>query len=178
MTDEMLVRSAEESPWRAAEHGPNGKLMQTYVWHKGLCYFVSTIDRDSSAVLAPGRYAETMVWEYDFAVGKRLGLVSQGDAAQGSIRVHQDICETLFKGGLKALEPREPKYRVRHPNGSLVDVRADMVAPKAEEDCAHTLVMPESTLTVIDPYKAKCRVCYEFFDLPLVPTAQNGEPQV
>lgn len=36
-----------------------------------------------------------------------------------------------------------------------------------EAECAHTLMMPESTLTVIDPFKAKCRVCYEFFDLPL-----------
>lgn len=45
--------------------------------------------------------------------------------------------------------------------------RASRLPEEPEAECAHTLVMPESTLTVIDPFKAKCRVCYEFFDLPL-----------
>lgn len=35
------------------------------------------------------------------------------------------------------------------------------------ESYVHNLIDCVSTLVVIDPYKAKCRVCYDFFDLPL-----------
>lgn len=42
---------------------PTNKIAQTYVWSEGKRYFVSTINRASSAMCAPGDYAETMVWE-------------------------------------------------------------------------------------------------------------------
>jgi hypothetical protein len=61
-------------------------------------------------------------------------------------------------------------------------VRAVVAAVRGamEPSCFHTLVMPESTLTVIDPFKAKCRVCYEFFDLPLdgPQSSENGNGDV
>jgi hypothetical protein len=45
-----------------------------------------------------------------------------------------------------------------------------------EPECVHNLVESVSTLRVIDPYKAKCRVCYEFFDLPLQPEKASAPP--
>jgi hypothetical protein len=43
---------------------------------------------------------------------------------------------------------------------------------KADE-CHHTLIASISTLIVIDPYKAKCRVCYNFFDLTLTSQSED-----
>lgn len=53
--------------------------------------------------------------------------------------------------------------------------------PFSEEtkpDCVHNLIDCVSTLTVIDPYKAKCRICYEFFDLPLDGPQSSGNGTV
>jgi hypothetical protein len=33
-------------------------------------------------------------------------------------------------------------------------------------ECQHDLLKPDTTIEVIDPWKAKCKVCIEFFDLP------------
>jgi hypothetical protein len=62
------------------------KVMQSYVWHDGKCFFVSTIDRQSSAALSQGgTYAETLVWDYDYEKRERGALVGQGEGATGSI---------------------------------------------------------------------------------------------
>lgn len=34
-----------------------------------------------------------------------------------------------------------------------------------EPECQHDLLKPNTTIEVIDPWKAKCKVCIEFFDL-------------
>lgn len=60
---------------------PNVRVAETMVDAHGRHYRVSTINRDSSAVLCPGRYAETIV----FCEGK---IVDQGEAAEFSRRTH------------------------------------------------------------------------------------------
>jgi Lar family restriction alleviation protein len=35
------------------------------------------------------------------------------------------------------------------------------------DECQHDLQKPDNTIFVIDAHKAKCAVCYNFFDLPL-----------
>ncbi len=40
----------------------NNKIAQSYIWHEGKRYFVSTIERDASAIDYRSRYNETIVW--------------------------------------------------------------------------------------------------------------------
>lgn len=47
-------------------------------------------------------------------------------------------------------------------------------AQKANEHCQHDLLKPDTTIEVIDPWKAKCKVCIEFFDLPGRPSSSEG----
>ncbi len=89
---------------RLAEQRVSAPLIQSYVWHEDQCYSVSTIDRDSSAAAAPGRYAETMVWEFDWEKRERGALVKQGDGPESRIGVHLAICVELFENGLKGLQ--------------------------------------------------------------------------
>ena len=76
------------------------KLAQTYVWHKGMRYFVSTIDRDSSSALG-GRYAETMVWEWPFGC-PRGSIVAQDEHTEGSLFAHMLMVERIRAGQLEA----------------------------------------------------------------------------
>jgi hypothetical protein len=74
-------------------------IIQSYVWHGGKCFFVSTINRRSPAAAAYGAiYAETMAWDY--ASGKRGALVYQPDACQDSMRGHFAMCERMRADGL------------------------------------------------------------------------------
>ena len=76
------------------------KVMQSYVWHEGKCFFVSTINRASSAALAYGSiYAETMAWEYDYEKRECGGLVGQGEGLTGSIHTHVAMCKQLSNSG-------------------------------------------------------------------------------
>lgn len=49
---------------------------------------------------------------------------------------------------------------------------AEIPAPRAtskspaDPECQHDLLKPDTTIEVIDKWKAKCKVCIEFFDLP------------
>lgn len=82
----------------------DNEVIKTYVWHEGVCFFVSTIERDSSSPEG-GRFNETMVWEYDFERKERSPLISWQDwAFKGSIATHQRVVEKLFDSGLKGLE--------------------------------------------------------------------------
>ena len=54
------------------------RIIKTYVWHGDKCFFVSTINRESSAAILPAlRYNETMVWEYNW--GAPAGEDPRGD---------------------------------------------------------------------------------------------------
>ncbi len=72
--------------------------LKSYVWHDEKCYFVSTIERDSSAAYYPMRYFETLVWEYDWQTTERgeiVGHYGNGDA----FRQHMKACEDFYRNG-------------------------------------------------------------------------------
>jgi len=75
------------------------KIIQSFVWYKDKRYFVSTIERDSSADLGPRRYNETIVWEW--AENKNRGeMLTQESDSQGSIKMHNEICLKLYNNGV------------------------------------------------------------------------------
>lgn len=80
------------------EMRPDARLIKTYVWHGDDCYFVSTIDRDSSSPLG-GRFAETIVWAYDWEARQRGALLWTDYAAEGSIKTHQAMVEAIHRNG-------------------------------------------------------------------------------
>lgn len=83
----------------------NVPLISTYVRHGEKWFFVSTIDRDSSATASDRRYSETLVWEWDYAKRKTGALLWQGAGWEKSIRVHQACVERIHATG----SPEEPE---------------------------------------------------------------------
>lgn len=79
------------------------RIIKTYVWHGEKCFFVSTIERDSSADEGPRRYNETLVWEYDWEKGERGKMIDQLGDHKGSISVHQKAVEMLHETGEASL---------------------------------------------------------------------------
>lgn len=76
----------------------NERKLKSYVWHGDKCYFVSTIERDSSATGYPFRFHETLVWEYDWQTNERgewVGQYGDGDA----FRQHMKACEDFYRNG-------------------------------------------------------------------------------
>lgn len=74
-------------------------LAQTYARHGNKWFYVSTVNRDSSAVEFNSRYAETLVWEYD-PTTKFLGkLIGQFEDTENEITRHQDVVVKLHKTG-------------------------------------------------------------------------------
>ena len=70
-------------------------LAQTYIKR----FFVSTIDRDSSSLLGPDRYSETLVWEWDRATRERGSIVYQGGTSQGSLFEHFAVVKRIHETG-------------------------------------------------------------------------------
>ena len=83
------------------------RVIKTYVWYGDQCFFVSTITRDSSAMLAPGLYNETLVWEYDWDNREQKGLIHQAGCPKDSIFKHQEIVNLLYKTGKPEKEEQE-----------------------------------------------------------------------
>ncbi len=83
------------------------RVIKTYVWHKGVCFFVSTIERDSSAMGGPRRFNETLVWRYDYEKRERGAQCFQAEDRPGSIVAHQRTVEAIHDVGEKAFEERE-----------------------------------------------------------------------
>lgn len=80
---------------------PDQRVIKSYVWHKDKCFFISTINRDSSALAAYGRrYAETLAWEYDFEKSERIEIVGQDEGVEGSITKHMLMCQRLHDTGI------------------------------------------------------------------------------
>lgn len=76
------------------------KLIQTHCYTEFGDFFVSTINRQSSAIESyDHRYAETMVWEWNESTRERGDLIGQGEGSEYCIRRHQSIVESLFKWG-------------------------------------------------------------------------------
>lgn len=80
----------------------NQTLVQTYVRHNDQFFFISTIDRDSSA-MDGGRYAETLVWNYNLETRLAEALVGQFEGTEGTIAKHQQVVVGLFEQGIKYL---------------------------------------------------------------------------
>lgn len=74
-------------------------IIKSYVWHGEKCFYVSTVDRDSSAMLGPTRFAETIVWEFDWKTNERGALIHMDEGCRGGIRVHLRVCERIHNTG-------------------------------------------------------------------------------
>ena len=79
----------------------NEPVIKSYVWHGKDCFFVSTINRASSAALAYGStYAETLVWRFDWSIKDRVGGILYSESGStGSINKHVKVCEQLHANG-------------------------------------------------------------------------------
>lgn len=105
--------SPEERPLRGASNIKGKRVyvrdcsvIKTYVWHKDQCFFVSTIERDSSAMVSPPiRYNETIVWQYDYNKQERGEIIYMGEDRSGSIKTHSRMCGDLFMYGYVCEEP-------------------------------------------------------------------------
>lgn len=74
------------------------RSIKTFIWHGEQCFFVSTIDRDSSSDFG-GRFAETIIWLYDWAKKERGALISQTTDSEGSIREHMRQVAAIHETG-------------------------------------------------------------------------------
>ena len=79
--------------------GTDDRVVKTYVWHKEKCFFVSTIERESSAAYSLSRYNETMVWEYNWDKRERGNILFQDGGPRGQIHFHNIIVQRLFDTG-------------------------------------------------------------------------------
>lgn len=78
------------------------RLLKTFVWHEGHCFFVSTIERDSSAAISPPpRYAETRVSQYDWdtATNGEMLYLGSGELGHNPWRQHMEFVEALWRHG-------------------------------------------------------------------------------
>jgi hypothetical protein len=90
------------------------RVIKSYVWHLDECYFVSTIDRDSSSIHG-GRFAETLVWPFDWDARERIGGSSHGEyASEGSIRGHLITCQNLRNTGCPETPDEYPGEMCEH----------------------------------------------------------------
>lgn len=75
-------------------------LVQTYVWHGDKVFFVSTINRVSSAALANGAtYSETLVWDCGANAGDKRRLIGSDSHLTDSIYAHQRMVQRIFDTG-------------------------------------------------------------------------------
>lgn len=78
----------------------NKTLAQTYVWRDGKGFFVSTINRQSSAQFGYNHiYAETLVWEWDRESKQRGKMIGQDEHCEDSLFAHQRMVQRLFDTG-------------------------------------------------------------------------------
>lgn len=73
--------------------------IQSYVHHVDKCFFISTIERDSSAMLGPGRYNETIVWNFDPVKRERGAMIHTDEDFSGSLRTHFKLCQEYYFDG-------------------------------------------------------------------------------
>lgn len=82
----------------------NDRVVKTYVWHGEECFFVSTVERDSSAIEGASRFNETLVWEFKWDKNERGRIIFQAEAPVGSIATHQRTVDAIHEVGRKAFE--------------------------------------------------------------------------
>jgi len=77
----------------------NEKLVQTYVKHEDQWFFVSTINRESSASESPGfEYAETIAWKIAHDNTRQEMLDIRTDM-RNHIQTHLNYIHSLFEFG-------------------------------------------------------------------------------
>jgi hypothetical protein len=78
------------------------KVAQSYIHHNGERFFISTIERESSALLAYGaRYNETIVWKWNEGEPEReQKILIMESGITGSIKTHLEVCEKIFRNGI------------------------------------------------------------------------------
>ena len=73
--------------------------LKTYAWHGDKCFFVSTIERDSSAMVhPPPRFNETLVWDYDYATSVKAEIVAMAGGGP-AFDQHFEVCRQLCAHG-------------------------------------------------------------------------------
>lgn len=86
---------------------PSSDIIKSYVSHCDRHFFVSTIDRASSAYDGPARYNETIVWEWNYRTRERGELLWQAGDSSGSLHEHFRICEAYHRTGCAPQEVTE-----------------------------------------------------------------------
>lgn len=74
------------------------RIMQSYLYRDGKCFFVSTINRESSSMLG-GTYAETFVWDCEPNSHVRGAFLWQGEGGTDSIHTHLKVCQRIAATG-------------------------------------------------------------------------------
>lgn len=82
-----------------SEYTPDEPLARSYIRHGDEWFYVSTIDRDSSAMLGPRRFSETLIWKWNPETDERGELVGNHGGLQGSIFIHLKVCKRLADFG-------------------------------------------------------------------------------
>lgn len=78
------------------------KIAQSYIYSQ---WFVSTIERDSSAMVSPPlRFYETIVWEWNPATKENGKMLYIGEGGES---YHSEVCRTLIINGLDGLKSLE-----------------------------------------------------------------------
>ena len=77
------------------------QLAKSFISCNGKHYFVSTINRESSAMLAHGDlYAETIAWEWNPETNTRGEQVKQDSSYENSLEGHKRVMDFIYHGGL------------------------------------------------------------------------------
>ena len=83
------------------------RLIKSYVWHGEECFFVSTITRDSSAMLGPRRFSETIVWKFNWMNNEQGEQVSMHSGSPDTYFTHLQVCQFLHDTGKTESEVNE-----------------------------------------------------------------------
>lgn len=77
------------------------QLAKSFISTNDKHYFISTINRESSAMLAHGSiYAETIAWEWNPETNTRGEQVKQDESWQDSLEGHKRVIDFIYNGGL------------------------------------------------------------------------------
>ena len=76
---------------------------------------------------------------------------------------------------MRQLDSENMDYMRSCAFGYVLRVVRERTAEKAAGECQHDLLKPDTTIEVIDPWKAKCKVCITFFDLPGCPAQKSSD---
>ena len=77
------------------------QLAKSFISTNDKHYFISTINRESSAMLAYGSiYAETIAWEWNSETNTRGEQVKQDSSCENSLEGHKRVIDFIYNGGL------------------------------------------------------------------------------